>query len=425
VRETVTIETIGHRGDGIVTTATGPLYVPFTLPGERVTVERQTDKGGERARAVEIIESSADRVTPTCRHFGRCGGCALQMLPLSANRDLKRNFVVAALLQRGLEPDVSETIGVAPASRRRAVLTAQRVEKRLRLGYRERLSHDVVDIEECPVLAPQVAAHLPDIRALADRLVSGKRPVRLTVLKTRTGLDIAIEGIAAPDAHALAALTRAAPRGVTRLSIGGEPVLTLAEPAIEIAGVALVPPPGAFIQASAEAEAAMTDVARTHLCNATRIADLFSGIGTFTFALARDAQLRAVESDGAMLDALSDAAHRASGLKPIKTERRDLFVHPLSPKELVAFDGVVFDPPRAGAKAQAEALAASTVPYVAAISCNPATFARDARILVDGGYRIERVVPIDQFVYSAETEVVGLFTRDIKRPGRKRESVRL
>jgi 23S rRNA (uracil1939-C5)-methyltransferase len=405
--EIVVIESIGHRGDGVATTHDGPLYVPFALPGERVAVERD----GPRGRIVEILVPSPERVAPLCRHFGTCGSCALQMLPLDATRKLKRDFVVAALKQRGLAPHVEKTIGVPPASRRRAGLTVLRVGGRLIFGYHERLSHNVVDIEECPVLAPALQARLEDIRALAEPLVLGRKSTRLTVLLTRNGLDVAIEGVP-PDARAIARLSEvAAARGVARLSVDGEPIVTLAEPTLDIAGVALTPPPGAFVQASAEAEAAMIALVTEHLSDAKRVADLFSGVGTFALALARRSTVRAVEADAAALAALTQATRRASGLKPITTETRDLFAHPLAPQELEKLDGVVFDPPFAGAKAQTEALAQSKVPLVAAVSCNPGTFARDAKILVDGGYRLERVVPIDQFVYSAETEVVGLFAR--------------
>jgi 23S rRNA (uracil1939-C5)-methyltransferase len=198
---------------------------------------------------------------------------------------------------------------------------------------------------------------------------------------------------------------------VARLSIAGEPVLSLAEPLVEVAGVMLTPPPGAFIQASAEAETLMAGLVVEHFAGAKRAADLFSGFGTFALALARTMPVKAVEASDAALAALAMAARHAPGLKRIETERRDLFAFPLAASELKGFDAVVFDPPRAGAKAQAEALAASLVPRIAAISCNPASFARDARILVDGGYHLERVVPVDQFVYSAEVEVVGLFRR--------------
>ncbi len=249
--EVVVIESIGHRGDGIVTLADGPLYVPFALPGERIEIERD----GERARIVEILAPSAERVRPLCRHFGRCGGCALQMLSLDATRSLKRDFVVAALKQRGLEPDVAETIGVPPASRRRAVLTALRTGKKLVLGYHERLSKNVVDIEECPVLVPALQARLADIRALAGPLVSGRKPARLTVLLTRAGLDLDVDGVPHPGRAAISTLADlAVAHGLARLSVGGEPMLTLSEPALAIAGVALTPPPGAFVQASAEAE---------------------------------------------------------------------------------------------------------------------------------------------------------------------------
>ncbi len=406
--EIVTIETLGHRGDGIARGVHGPIYVPFALPGERMSVERD----GERARIVEMLSPSPERVAPPCRHFGICGGCALQMLPLEATRRLKRDFLLAALAQQGLTPEVAETIGVAPASRRRAVLTAIRAGQRLMLGYHERLSHRLVDIEECPVLAPAIATRLAGLRRLLPSFTPQRKSVRVTVLATSGGLDVALDGAANPDPAAavrLADMAKAA--GVARLSLGGEPILTLAEPALVISGVPLVPPPGAFVQASAEAEANMAGLVVEHLRGAKRVADLFAGIGTFALALARHASVHAVEDSSPALDALSLAARRAPGLKPITTERRDLDRDPPSVQELERYDGVIFDPPRNGARALATALAASKVPLVAAISCNPATFARDARMLVDGGYRPERIVPVDQFVYSAETEVVGLFRR--------------
>ncbi len=334
------------------------------------------------------------------------------MMPLDATRRLKRELVATALSHHGLGPHIDATVGVPVASRRRTVLTALRVGGKLVLGYHERLSERAIDIAECPVLASPLQARLADIRALVEPLAAGRRPVRVTALMTRAGLDIDIEGTKVPDARLVTRLSAAAAkRGLARLSVGGEPVVTLAEPTIDIAGVMLTPPPGAFVQASVDAEAAMTALVTEHLSGAKRVADLFAGIGTFSLALARHAAVRAVETSAPALEALALAVRRTSGLKPVETERRDLFADPLAAKELEQFDGVVLDPPFAGAKAQAEALAASRVPLVAAVSCNPATFARDARILVDGGYMLERVVPVDQFVYSAETEVVGLFRR--------------
>jgi 23S rRNA (uracil1939-C5)-methyltransferase len=408
VAEAVRIERIGHRGDGVAETPEGPVYVPFALPRERVTIERE----GERGRLIDILEPSPERVAPPCRHFGRCGGCALQMMPLAATRVWKRDLVAAALARERIEAEVAETVGVAPASRRRAVLTALHPGKRIVLGFNEQLSNRVVDIEKCPVLAPALAERLAAIRELLPPLVPAGRRVRVTALLTRGGLDLDLGGAVAPPSRAVATLAETAGRhGIARLSVDSEPILTLAEPVVEVAGVPLVPPPGAFLQASAEAEAIMARLVVEHLAAARRVADLFCGVGSFALALARFSSVRAVEADRPALDALADAARRAAGLKRIETERRDLFAYPLAPGELAGFDGIVFDPPRAGAKAQAAALAASAVPRIAAVSCNPASFARDARILLDGGYRLERVVPVDQFVYSAETEVVGLFAR--------------
>jgi 23S rRNA (uracil1939-C5)-methyltransferase len=236
--------------------------------------------------------------------------------------------------------------------------------------------------------------------------------MRVTALMTEGGADVAIERAAPAIAERLAKLAaNAAAAGIARLSVGGEPLLTLAEPVVRIAGVALVPPPGAFLQASAEAEAAMISLVTAHLAGAKHVADLFCGVGTFALALARGAPVLAVETSRRALKALETTARRQQGLKPVTTVRRDLFANPLSAGDLAEIDGVVFDPPRAGAKAQAAALAASGVARVAAVSCEPATFARDARILMGGGYRLDRVVPIDQFVYSAATEIVGLFSR--------------
>jgi 23S rRNA (uracil1939-C5)-methyltransferase len=275
------------------------------------------------------------------------------------------------------------------------------------------LSHRLVDVEECPVLVPAIAAQLPRLRNLLLPLLPQRKPVRLTVLATLGGLDVAMDDAPTPEPSRAVRLADAAKAaGIARLSIGGEPILTLAEPTIDVSGVRLVPSSGAFVQASAQAEAIMASLVAEHLRGARRVADLFSGIGTFALALARHAPVHAVEDNAAALEALARATRRAAGLKPITTERRDLDRHPLSPQELDKYDGIVFDPPRNGAKTQASQLAASKVPVIAAVSCNPATFARDARILVDGGYSLQRVVPIDQFVYSAETEVVGLFRRD-------------
>ena len=386
--ESVTIEAIGHRGDGIARTERGVLHVPFTLPGERVAVAlpsgAKEDEG--RARLVAIEMASPERVAPICRHFGTCGSCALQMMPLDATRALKRGFVVAALERQGLSAPVDAPRGAPVAGRRRATMTALRDGKRLVLGYHARRSEQIIDIEECPVLVPALQKRLGAMRALVAPFVTGRKPVRVIATMSEAGLDLALEGTRAPDAATIAAAVAAgAAAGLARLSIGGEPVLTPAEPVLRVSGVSVVPPPGAFLQASAEAEAIMAGLVTEHLSGAKRAADLFAGLGTFSFALARTMRVTAYEASAPMLAALLKGA-RTPGLKSITAERRDLFAFPLSPKELAGFDAAVVDPPWSGAKAQAEALAASKLARIAFVSCNPASFARDARILVEGGY---------------------------------------
>ncbi len=417
--EQVQISHIGHRGDGIGETPSNepagidaePVFVPYTLAGETVTIERT----GQRGRLVSVDRASPDRVKPVCRHFQRCGGCALQMMSLDHNRALKRRFVADALAQQAIDVDVDATIGIKPGARRRAVLAAIRTPDGILLGYHERQSNRVVDIAECPVLVPAIAGKLDALRTLLTKVRLKKQPVRLTILATDTGLDVDVANIwpvgdAGPKLRAgLVALCQT--NGIARLTLAGELAVQLADPQLMIAGTIVKPQPGAFAQAAADGETILSGLVTGHLAGGKVVADLFSGFGTFTLALAKTARVHAVEVDRQALAALEEAVRHGQGLKQVTSEPRDLLRFPLSTQELKRFDGVVFDPPRSGARAQAEEIAASTVRRVAAISCNPATFARDSRILIDGGFSLTRIVPVDQFVYSAETEIAGLFSR--------------
>lgn len=407
--EIVTIEAIGHRGDGLAAAGGEPLYVPFALPGETVRVERT----GERGRIVEIVEASDERVTPPCRHFGTCGGCALQMMPLEASHRLKRSFVADALAQQGLDVPVEETRATPAAGRRRTVFSAISAGARPLFGYSERLSNRIVDIGECPILVPELQARLAGLRRLITLLLPKKGAIRASVLLTESGLDIAVADAPFPSAAGIAEIAEIGQAiGLAQLSVGGEIVLAQAMPMLHVDGAPVSPPSGAFVQASRRAEAIMTELAVSHLDGSKAVLDLFAGIGTFSIPLARHAPVHAVEGDADALDALAAGARGAKGIKPVTGERRDLFRFPLSAQELGSYDGALFDPPRAGARAQATAMSQSGLKRIVGVSCNPGTFARDARILVDGGFRLERVVPVDQFVWSAATEVVGLFTRD-------------
>lgn len=406
MRLELTISRLGAQGDGVTDTADGPVYVPFTLPGERVVADVEAGRG----RLIEILQTSPQRQSPICRHFGECGGCALQHLQGDAYREWKRLRIVEALGQERIEVQVEPVAVAGAGTRRRTALSAAKQGGRLALGFRRAQSHDLIDIEECPVLAPRLSASLPALRHLLARVLP-QGEARISLTAAENGLDVGIgtTGKLAPFSPQLA--DEAGALGIIRLTLGGDPLLSTAQPQVTLAGVRVELPPAAFLQASEAAEIAIAALAVEAVGKARSIADLFCGAGTFTFALARKATVTAVEFDRTLLTALEGAARRAGGLKPIKTLRRDLMREPLAPMELNAFDAVLFDPPRAGAMAQAKALAASRVPKVVAVSCNPATFARDARILLDGGFTLQRVVPADQFVYSPHVELIAVLER--------------
>lgn len=409
----LTIARLGAQGDGIADTPRGPVFVPFALPGERVNVAL----GAKKADLVSVLEASPRRVEPACRHFTVCGGCAMQHLEGDAYRDWKRGLLVEALRAKGIDVEVAPPVSCPPHSRRRAAFTARRTERAALLGFNAALSHRIVDIEECPVLVPQLAAALPLLRRLAGLIARTGDAFRLGVTHTASGLDVAAEGSGRLEGRARqAAIEFCIANGIARLSVDGEIVIEPRKPAVMVGAVAVSPPPGAFLQAVGEAEDAMAAAVAGHLARAKRVADLFAGIGTFALRLARDSEVHAVEGDAAALAAL-DRAHRfGAGLKKVTVEKRDLFVRPLTFKELDAsFDGLVFDPPRAGAEAQAKQIARSQVRFVAAVSCNPLTLARDLAILIEGGYVAKQVIPVDQFLWSPHLEAVALLEKPRKR----------
>lgn len=405
--ETVTIAELGHAGDGIAEVGGQRLFVPFTLPGETVAIERN----GQRAHLVDVVNPSAARVRPACRHFGACGGCALQHMEQAAYLAWKREVVRRSLALHHIDADVGPVVATPRESRRRAIFSAVHTTDRLILGFHRRATHEIITVEECPVLVADIATALPLIRSIATRAVRKRRQARITVT-AGNGLDIAIDGGGHPDRSALEGLGQfAREQAIARLTVDGTEVFVNRRPEIAAGGVALLPPAGGFMQASARAEAALAAAVTAHLGEAAPVADLFCGIGTFALRLARHAAVTAVEGDQTLLDALEQARRHASGLKPITTLRRDLFANPLAPAELDRFAAVVFDPPAPGARAQAQSIAQSRVPKVVAVSCNPATLGRDARILIDGGYRLVRVLPVDQFLWSTEIEVVATFEK--------------
>jgi 23S rRNA (uracil1939-C5)-methyltransferase len=406
------IERLGAQGDGIAVTETGPVYVRYALPGETVTAARQKD----RAELIAVLEASPRRVQPHCQHFGTCGGCAVQHLEAGAYNNWKLQKVVDALRSKGVDAPVADIVPCAPHTRRRVVMAARRTEAGTLLGYYEAMSHRIVPIVECPIARPEIVERLADLRALAGLAATSSEPFRVTVTVTTSGLDVAMEDVGKiSDQTRLQMSDFVGRAGFARLSVGGEVVVEPKRPVVMFGEIPVALPPGGFLQATAEAEAAMAALVAEHLKGAKRIADLFAGSGTFALRLASRAEVHAVESDAAPLAALDRASRFATGLRKVTTEKRDLFRRPLLVKDLDRFDGLVFDPPRAGAEDQVKQLARAAIPKVAAVSCNPMTLARDLSILVEGGYRVTNVTPIDQFLWSPHVEAVALLEKPKKR----------
>jgi 23S rRNA (uracil1939-C5)-methyltransferase len=405
--DAVEIESLGAQGDGVA--EAGMLYVPYTLPGERVRVVRH----GDRGRVEAVLTPSPERVQPMCPHFGICGGCALQHASERFTALWKRDMIAVALGARGItDVAIRPTVTSAPETRRRITVAARRTRKGVLIGFHAPAATDIVPIETCAVAEPSLIAALPRLEEVAGLAASRKGEVRLTLTLTNGGIDVAVTGAKVIDGPAQALLAGVAARaGIARLGWNGEAVATMRVPEVTMGRARVVPPPGGFLQPTRDGEAALVEAVGEAVGSAGRIADLFAGSGTFALPLAEQAEVHAVEGEDDALAAL-DAAWRATpGLKRVRCERRDLTHRPLLPDELKGVEAVVIDPPRAGARAQAEQLARGEVPRITAVSCNPATFARDARILIDGGYRLDWVQPVDQFRWSAHVELVAAFRR--------------
>jgi 23S rRNA (uracil1939-C5)-methyltransferase len=405
--ERLVIDRVGHQGDGIAASAAGQVYIPYTLPGETVIVARSGDRGDLRRN----VSPSPDRIPPICPYFGLCGGCALQHWKEENYRAWKRGLVVDALAHEEIDTPVGELIDAHGEGRRRIVLHARRTREGMTVGFMAHRSHTLVAIERCPVLAPALARAFAIAARIAAELATNEKPLDLHFTATEAGLDVDVRGSGPLDAAVRSSLARiAAEERLARLTRHGKIVAQFAEPVLSIGRARVALPPGAFLQATEAGENALAEIVGEAAKRASRIADLFCGVGPFALRLATSARVLAVDGDEAAVGALARAA-KAPGLKPIEAVHRDLFRRPLAAAELKNFDAVVLDPPRQGAEAQARALARGAVPRLIYVSCNPASFARDARILSEGGYRLTGVTPVDQFRYSAHVELVGVFER--------------
>lgn len=410
---TLTIARMAGQGDGVAETPDGPVFAPLTLPGETVRGEVRD----ARMEGVEVVEASPDRVAPVSPHYGECGGCSLQHWASGPYLAWKRDQVIASLARERIETEVEATVAVPPGTRRRLALHARRLaDGRVVLGFKARKSWRLVEVTDCPVADPRLVRAFPALtRVAAAFLDHPKSAPTLHVTWTLDGLDVDVTGVErrsglSGDGRSQA-IRAAAAADLARLSLAGETLVMARQPRVAF-GPATVPlPAGGFLQAVPEAEAAMVSRAVEAVRGAKKVVDLFCGAGTFTFPLATVAGVVAADASAAGIAALKAGIGTAKGLKPIAAEARDLFRRPMTPFDLKGCEAIVFDPPRAGAIEQTAQIAGTKASVVVGVSCNPQTFARDARVLIDAGFRLERVTPVDQFLWSSHVELVGVFRR--------------
>lgn len=408
------IDRVAGQGDGVAETPAGPVFVPLSLPGETVLGEVRDG----RMDGAEIIHASADRIAPVSAQYGDCGGCSLQHWATGPYLDWKRDQVIAALARERIETEVEATVAVPSGTRRRLALHARRLDDgRVVVGFKARKSWRLVEVTTCPVADPRLVAAFPIlVKIAAAFLEHPKSAPTLHVTWTLDGLDVDVTGIERRSGglsadRQMQAIRAAGEGNLARLSLAGETLVMARQPRV-VFGPATVPlPAGGFLQAVPEAEEAMTSRAVAAVKGSKIVADLFCGTGTFTFPLATVARVIAADASAAGITALKAGIGSARGMKPIEAQARDLFRRPMTPFDLRGCEAIVFDPPRAGAIEQTTQIAGTKASGVVGVSCNPQTFARDARVLIDAGFRLEKVTPVDQFLWSSHVELVGVFRR--------------
>jgi 23S rRNA (uracil1939-C5)-methyltransferase len=398
---TLTISRIAASGQGFAGDA-GPF--PRVLPGEEIAHD---PKGQPR-----ILRPSPDRVKAPCRHFKACGGCAMQHASDAFVADWKTDVIRTGLAARGIEAEVRPILTSPPQSRRRATLHGKRTKSGAMVGFHAPGSDVLIEVPGCQLLDPAIIAAIPVLEQLTTLAASRKAELELVINLSQNGIDLDMRTCKPLDPQASLQVAALAERyKFARIAWDGE-VIGLRAPPLQRFGTAEVsPPPGAFLQATRHGQDALIACVTEAIGDAAQVIDLFAGCGTFSLPAATRAEVWALEGEAALIHALDQGWRQAQGLKRIRAETRDLFRRPVLAAELKQIGAAIIDPPRAGAEAQSLELAASNVPRIAAVSCNPVTFARDAEMFIKGGYRLDWVQPIDQFRWSAHVELAAQFTR--------------
>lgn len=398
---TLKITRITAAGEGMAEDA-GPF--PRVLPGEEITLGPDG--------AARIVTPSAHRVKPPCRHFKSCGGCAMQHANDAFVAEWKTNIIRTGLAARGIKTEIRPILTSPPHSRRRATLHGKRTKSGAMVGFHARASDVLIEVPDCQLLDPAIMAAIPALEELTVIAASRKAPLELVINLSDNGIDLDMRGCKPVEPQASLQAAALADRvGFARLAWDGEVIGLRAPPAQQFGPASVTPPPGAFLQATAHGQAVLTACVAEALGDAKQVVDLFAGCGTFALPAAQTTEVWALEGEADLIHALDQGWRQAQGLKKVTAEARDLFRRPVLPSELRKTDAAIIDPPRAGAEAQSIELAASGVARVAAVSCNPVTFARDAEIFISGGYSLDWVQPVDQFRWSTHVELAAQFTR--------------
>jgi 23S rRNA (uracil1939-C5)-methyltransferase len=407
----LTISYMGAQGDGVSRDDERAVHVPFTLPGEVVEVVQR----GDRARLLAVTTPSAERIAPICRHFGTCGGCSLQHWDEKPILAWKGDLVGRALARKGVEADIGPALAAWGRGRRRATFHAKMGPQGFEFGFAQAGSHKIVTISECPVLTPGLQAALARLRALAEGLAPKGDTIDLAVTETPTGIDVDVRNAGKMDRFERRGLERlgqlADSAQIGRLTLHGEVAVSRVSPRVKMGQAIVAIPPGGFLQATRAGEDALAAKVLEWTVGCKHVADLFCGLGTFALRLKETAQVTAIEADAAAIAAMKQASDALAGGKTLTATVRDLYRAPLTPHEMKGMDAIVFDPPRAGAEAQAVQIARSKINLIIAISCDPATFARDAAILIEGGFEMVACVAFDQFRFTSHVEIAAKFIR--------------
>jgi 23S rRNA (uracil1939-C5)-methyltransferase len=409
VTEIVEISELGHLGDGTAKLQNGEnCFIPYTLAGEIVKIRRTKS----RYDLIEIQKTSKNRIKPLCQHFTICGGCKVQQLELPTYQSWKRGIVKKALVNQGLNIHVDPLIDAHGLGRRRVTFHTKRDSKDIFAGLMKYRSHEILNIDNCPILVPALSSGINIVRDLARVIPIQSKPTDIQLTASESGIDCNINNFSADGGKLFTKITELANKyNLARVSIDREVIIERNRPVISIGKASVTLPPASFLQATAEGENILSKLILNYVHGAIHIADLYCGIGTFSIRMAKKTKVTAFDNDNLSILALKNATNYAQELKPIMAIERNLSAEPLFPQELKKFDVVVFDPPRSGAKNQAEKLAASDVKKIIAVSCNPSSFASDASILIKGGFTLKQVTPVDQFKFTPHIELVAYFER--------------